>query len=107
MSWTRVLRGLGLLVVVVCPLADARAAAISWQAPTLDSGFTTDMLTTGTFFDSATANATVTVGTVTFNGQASLSGGTMTFANGSQIAVHNLNGYTTAYSTSPAGWDVN
>jgi hypothetical protein len=99
--------GVGLLAVVVCPLAGARAAAITWQAPTLDSGFATDMLTIGTFFDSATASATVTVGTVTFNGQTTFSSGTMSFANGSQIQVNNLTHYTAAYSTPIAGWNSN
>jgi len=105
MSRTSILLGLGLLAAVVCPLAGARAAAITWQAPVNDSGFATDISLNGTFVAAATAGPQVAVNGVTFNGQVSFVSRTASFGN--SIQVNNLNlGYGT-YGTPIAGWNAN
>ncbi len=78
--------------VAAAPLSSALAnASITWGAVSNETGVASDVVTTGTFVDSATANsAGATVNGVTFNGVSSLSATTDSFA-GSNITLNNPN----------------
>ncbi len=82
-------------------------APITWQTPQAETGSATDIVTAGTFVDSATAGATTTVGGVTFNGQTAAPGGTLEFANGSNITVSGFSGGNTygSYNGAPSNWN--
>ena len=95
--------------VAMAPLSSAFAnASITWGAVTNETGNASDVVTTGTFVDSATANsAGATVNGVTFNGETS-SSGTVGFTS-SNITVSNviasLSGNAPPAAT--AGWNTN
>ncbi|MDO8795646.1 MAG: PEP-CTERM sorting domain-containing protein [Vicinamibacterales bacterium] len=85
------------LVGVLALGATADAAPISWLAPVYSTGVASEIVTAGTFFDSAAANA-ATVNGVVFNPYATFLSGTATYANGSNITVDAGN---PSYVTSP------
>lgn len=88
-----------------------QAAPISWSAVQTVTGNVTDVITTGTFVDSASAglaNTDLTVNGVRFNRDTTTTSGITSFSNGSNITV-NLNGGGTSAATggtAPSGWDA-
>jgi hypothetical protein len=75
-----------------------------------ETGNPADVLTTGTFVDSAVAYPTtdVVLNGVTFNHRTTDSGGTLSFANGSNITVSGtwtFNNSRLSFGSSPLSWD--
>jgi hypothetical protein len=95
--------------------AEANAAAIVWGVVTDETGNASDIITSGTFVESAyvgdtpTLNGDVTVNGVTFDKQQAAdgtAGPTFTFDNGSNIVLHNtgsVQGYS--FNSAPGGWN--
>ena len=85
----------------------AQAAPITWQAPVNETGNVSDILTTGSFVESATAGASTTVNGVLFSGETGTAANITSFGNGSHVTVTGLStADTTAYSTPTAGWNA-
>lgn len=95
------------LAGVLAAATPAAAANISWLAPMYSTGLASEIVTVGTFFDSAAANG-ATVNGVVFNPYATFLSGTATYQNGSNITVDAGNpSYVTSptlYSPAPS-WD--
>jgi hypothetical protein len=81
------------------------AASITWSTPVLETGIETDIITSGTFVDSASWRPDdQIVNGVTFNGRIGLSSGNLSFGNGSQITVTNIQN---TISVGNAPWGTN
>lgn len=94
---------LGLLAL---PATPTRAAAISWQTPTNETGLASDISNVGTYFDSATAGSTAAVGGVTFNGETGFSGGVLSFGASSNIHVSSVQSPYSGGFSAPATRDA-
>ena len=80
-------------------------APITWQGVQAETGTAADILTSGSFVDSATAGVDAIVGGVTFNGQAAFAGGVLSFDNGSDITVSGISTGYASYGSAPGSWD--
>ena len=90
-------------VVLAMP---AEAANITWSAPVYETGDPSDVLTTGTLVGAAKAGGSVTLNGVTFVGQQSYSGGTISFGS-TPISVSGMDNPYAAYGATSGSWNLN
>jgi hypothetical protein len=93
-----------LFIMVICG-QQAEAVTITWEAIKVATGNENDVITQGTYVDSATTNPDdVTVNGVLFNHSIDFSDRTTTFANGSNITFGNVDEPSAHHGTAPATW---
>ena len=92
--------------LAIAPVAHAAAGAITWSSVINETGNATDIVTSGTYVDAATAGVTTTVNGVLFHGRSTAGTGTIGFA-GSGITISNIiDGAGPGPGAAPGTWNA-